>query len=109
MNLQNGRLEGYPHVFVPPGRYDHIQQKLRAKGRWILSHARTSVINNFKRMFDRILKAACIKAGTFHDLRKTAMTNWFYKGLISTMLCCWLATQNMRRHIDFISKLRTVW
>ncbi|MHC4541978.1 MAG: tyrosine-type recombinase/integrase [Planctomycetota bacterium] len=81
MNLQNRRPEGYPYVFVPPGRYDHIQQKLRATGRWTLSHARTAVINNFKPMFDRILAAAGVKAGTFHDLRKTAITNWFYQGL----------------------------
>jgi integrase len=81
VNLQNGRLEGYPYVFVPPERYDHIQQKLRAMGNWTLSHARTTVINNFKRMFDRILAAASVKAGTFHDLRKTAITNWFYQGL----------------------------
>ena len=80
-NLQNGRPDGYPYVFVPPGRYDHIQHKLRAAGKWTLSHARTSVINNFKRMFDRILAAASVKAGTFHDLRKTAITNWFYQEL----------------------------
>jgi integrase len=81
VNLQNGRPEGYPYVLVPTERYDHIQQKLRASGRWTLSHARTSVINNFKRMFDKILAVAAVKAGTFHDLRKTAITNWFYQGL----------------------------
>jgi integrase len=32
-------------------------------------------------MFDRILKIASVKAGTFHDLRKTAITNWFYQEL----------------------------
>ena len=81
VNLQNGRPNGYPYVFVPPGRYDHIQQKLRATGKWTLTRARTSVVNNFKRMFDRILAAASVKSGTFHDLRKTAITNWFYEGL----------------------------
>jgi len=80
-NLQNRRPEGYPYVLVPPARYDHIQQKLRPAGKWTLSHARTAVINNFKRMFDQILAAAGVKAGTFHDLRKTAITNWFYQGL----------------------------
>jgi len=81
INFQNSRLDGYPYVFVPPGRYDHIHQNLRATGKWTFTHARTSVINNFKRMFDRILAAASVKAGTFHDLRKTAITNWFYQGL----------------------------
>jgi len=32
-------------------------------------------------MFDRILAAAGVKTGTFHHLRKTAITNWFYQGL----------------------------
>ena len=32
-------------------------------------------------MFDTILAAAHIKCGTFHDLRKTAITEWFYQGL----------------------------
>jgi integrase len=81
VNLQNRRPEGYPYVLVPPGRYDHIQKELRPKGRWRFCHARTSVINNFKRMFDQILAAAGVRAGTFHDLRKTAITNWFYQGL----------------------------
>ena len=46
-----------------------------------MSHARTAVINNFKRMFDRILAAAGVQAGTFHDLRKTAITDWLYQDL----------------------------
>ncbi len=79
--LQNQRPEGYPYVFVPPGRYDHIQKELRPKGRWTLSSARSIVINNFTRLFDKILSKANIKKGTFHDLRKTAITNWFRKGL----------------------------
>jgi len=81
IELQNRRPEGYPYVLVPPGRYRHIQQVLRPKGRWTFCHARTSVINNFKRMFDRILAVAHVPSGTFHDIRKTAITNWFYQGL----------------------------
>jgi integrase len=79
--LQNQRPEGYPYVFLPPGRYDHIQKELRPKGRWTLSSARSTIINNFTRLFDKILSKANIKKGTFHDLRKTAITNWFRKGL----------------------------
>ena len=80
-NLQDQRPEGYPYVLVPPRRYDLIQRQLRARGKWTLSHARTAVINNFKTMFDAILAGAHIKGGTFHDLRKTAITEWFYQGL----------------------------
>ena len=29
----------------------------------------------------RLAAAAAVKAGTFHDLRKTAITNWFYQEL----------------------------
>lgn len=77
IDLQNRRSEGYPYVLVPPGRYDHIQQALRPKGKWTLSSARNSVINNFTRQFNKILAMARVEKGTFHDIRKTAITNWF--------------------------------
>ncbi len=32
-------------------------------------------------MFNEIRTKAGIKKGTFHDLRRTAITNWFYEGL----------------------------
>ena len=32
-------------------------------------------------MFGEIRKKAGIKSGTFHDIRRTAITNWFYEGL----------------------------
>lgn len=81
VNLQNQRPDGYPYVFVPRGRYDHIQQKLCEKGRSTYHHARTSVINNFKRMFDKMLAHARVDEGTFHDIRRTAITNWLYEDL----------------------------
>ena len=37
IDLQNRRPDRYPYVLVPPGRYDHIQQVLRPKGKWTLS------------------------------------------------------------------------
>jgi len=81
VNIQNRRPEGYPYVLLPPERYDHIQTDLRPNEKWTFCHARTTVINNFNKMFDRILTAVGIQNGTFHDLRKTAITNWFYQGL----------------------------
>lgn len=81
VSLQNRRPAGYPYVLVPPNRYDCIQKGLRARGQWTLCHARTSVINNFKKGFDRILAAAAVPGGTFHDLRRTTITAWFYQGL----------------------------
>lgn len=81
IDLQNRRPEGYPYVFVPPGRYDHIQKELRPTTTWSLSSARNKVVNNFTRQFDKILSKAHVSTGTFHDIRKTAITNWFRQGL----------------------------
>jgi len=81
IEVQNRRPEGYPYVLVPPGRYDHIQQVLRPKGKWTLSSARNSVINNFTRQFNKILAIAHVQKRTFHSIRKTAITNWFRQGL----------------------------
>ena len=53
VNLQNRRPEGYPYVFIPPVQYDHIQEDLRKTGRWILCHARTSIVHNFDTQFKK--------------------------------------------------------
>lgn len=81
IDLQNRRPECYPYVLVPPGRYDYIQQVLRSKGKWTLSNARNKVINNFTKQLNRILTIAHVNKGTFHDIRKTAITDWFRQGL----------------------------
>lgn len=78
---QDKQPEGYPYVFVPPARYDHIQNELRAKGKWKFSDSRLKVVNNFKRDFDMIRNRARVKKGTFHDLRKTAICDWFVQGM----------------------------
>jgi len=77
---QRQQPERYPYVFVPPARYEHIQQ-LRKQGKWTLSDTRLKVINNFGRKFGTILKRAGVKGGRFHDFRNTAITNWFANGL----------------------------
>lgn len=73
---QNRQPEGYPYVFIPVGRYDFIQ-KLREEDRCKFSDSRLKVVSNFTRQFEKILKAANVKKGQFHDLRRTAITNWF--------------------------------
>ena len=73
--------EGYPYVFVPIARYDHIQNILRPKGKWTLEDARLKVVNNFKRSFDKILRKAGVKTGTFHDIRRTVISMWFANGM----------------------------
>lgn len=71
--------ENYVYVFVPPRRYDHVQNR-RQKTKWTTEDGKCPV-NNFKRKFDRILKRASIDEGQFHDLRRTCMTRWFANGL----------------------------
>ena len=65
---------------MPAARYDHIQ-KLRAKGKWTFGDSRLKVVNNFTRQFNQILDRASCKRGEFHDLRRTALTNWLANGM----------------------------
>ncbi len=76
---QTRALEGYPYVFVPSPRYDHIQ-KLRQDGKWTVEKGRCPV-NNFTRLFNAIQKMAGVEPGEFHDLRRTCLTNWLSGGL----------------------------
>jgi integrase len=73
--------ERYPYVFVPTARYDYIQNILRPKGKWTLTDSRLKVVNNFRRQFNIILKKAGVKKGTFHDIRRTAISMWFANGM----------------------------
>ena len=73
--------EGYPYVFVPTARYEHIQRVLRPKGRWTLIDSSMKVVNNFRRQFIRIRRRAGVKQGTFHDFRRTAISMWFANGM----------------------------
>jgi integrase len=70
---QSLQPENYPYVFIPPYRYDRIQE-LRQKGQ-------RDLIYNFTRQFKKILKRAEVKNGTFHDLRRTALSNLLTGGL----------------------------
>ena len=77
---QTQQPESYPYVFIPPARYDYIQQ-LRKQGKWTLKDSRLKVVNNFSRKFEKILKMAGIRKRKFHCLRNTALTNWFANGM----------------------------
>lgn len=72
--------EKYAYVFVPPIRYSRIQE-LQKQGKWTLSDSRLKVINNFRRKFEDIQKRAAVRIRRFHDLRNTALTNWFANGM----------------------------
>ena len=77
--LQAEQPEGSTYVFVPPQRYDRIQQA-REAGKWNVKQGKCPV-GNFRRQFLLILSHAGIKQGTFHDFRRTCITNWFAYGL----------------------------
>ncbi|MGE5295869.1 MAG: tyrosine-type recombinase/integrase [Solirubrobacterales bacterium] len=48
---------------------------------WTYSDSRLKAVNNFDRDFGLILKRAGIEDGEFHDLRRTAICNWFEEGM----------------------------
>ena len=77
---QSRQPEGYPYVFVPTERYDHIQE-LRKESKWDLCNLGHNVLNNFTRQFRRILKRAGVRTGQFHDFRRTALSNWLTNGM----------------------------
>jgi len=62
-------------------RYDYIQKVLRPEGKWTLIDASMKIVNNFRRQFNIILRRAGVKKGTFHDIRRTAITMWFANGM----------------------------
>lgn len=88
IHLQSRSPVGYPYVFIPSSRYDEIQQirkgfpSKRGKKTWSYEDARINIITNFTEVFNEIRNNAGIKKHkTFHDIRRTAITNFFYEGL----------------------------
>lgn len=79
-DYQAKQPEGHPYVFVPPWRYEYIQQ-IRNKGKWSLTQSRTSVVNRFNSKYKKMLKKARVRELKFHDLRNTALSNWFAQGM----------------------------
>ena len=71
--------EGNPYAVVPMARYEHIQE-LRRVGQWTVERGR-SPLSKFCHHFNRIRKLAGIESGTFHDLRRTCLSNWVTQGL----------------------------
>jgi len=76
---QAEQCAGYPYVFVPAVRYDHIQAQRQA-GLWQLEHGKCPV-NNFTRRFRCVLDLAGIEHVPFHDFRRTCLTEWLHNGL----------------------------
>ena len=76
---QVSQPEGCPYIFVPRARYERIQEYRRA-GQWNVEKGR-SPLSKFCHHFNRIRSLARIRTGTFHDLRRTCLSNWIVQGL----------------------------
>ena len=73
--------EGFPYVFVSSQRYQDIQE-LRRCGKWDTVSARCNIVGNFSKHFSEIVRRAGIATQmTFHDLRRTALSNWLTEGM----------------------------
>jgi integrase len=76
---QMAQPEGNPYVFVPMARYERIQEYRRSHS-WTVDKGR-SPVSKFCHHFNRIRQSASIETGTFHDLRRTCLSNWVTRGL----------------------------
>ncbi|MHC4397778.1 MAG: tyrosine-type recombinase/integrase [Planctomycetota bacterium] len=77
--LHNELPEGQPYLMMTRQRYKRIMQ-LKSQGQ-LSWRIRVCPDENFTKPFKRILKRAEIKTGTFHDLRRTCITEWLESGL----------------------------
>lgn len=76
---QMSEPEGNPYIFVPMARYERIQELRRAR-QWTVEKGR-SPLSKFCHHFNKIRRLAGIETGTFHDLRRTCLSNWVTQGL----------------------------
>ena len=68
-----------PYIMLTEKRYWHLQI-LRSRGQ-MTERMKVTPDENFWKPFRRILNTAGIKNGCFHDLRKTAITQWLLNGI----------------------------
>ena len=76
---QVSQPEGKPYIFVPTARYERTQE-LRRTGQWTVEKGR-SPLSKFCHHFNKIRRRAGLETGTFHDLRRTCLSNWVAQGL----------------------------
>jgi integrase len=71
-DLQVEAAEGCPYVFVPAWRWKHIRST-REAGTWREAQL---LVNNLIRRLATLRKWAGVAKFTFHDLRRSCITNW---------------------------------
>jgi len=72
VDLQVEAVSGCPYVFVEPFRWEYIQ-RARAEGRW---DEDGQLMNNLIRRLNTLRRRAKVAKFTYHDLRRTCITNW---------------------------------
>ena len=72
--------EKQPYFMLSAGRYRRIQE-IRISGD-LEDRIRRCPDENFSKPFDRIRRRAIVDEGTFHDLRRTCITEWLENGLL---------------------------
>lgn len=77
--ILDGLPEGQPYLMLSSARYRRLIQ-LKNAG-CMSDRLRICPDENFTKPFNRILRFAGIKSGTFHDLRRTCITEWLENGL----------------------------
>ena len=71
-DLQAHSAEGCPYVFIPPQRWEYIQ-RAREADEWDESRP---LLNNLRTRLRTLRKAAGGAKFTYHDLRRSCITNW---------------------------------
>ena len=72
VELQTEAAEGCPYVFLPKWRWEYIRRAQEA-GQW---DDRGSLLNNLRSRLATLRKAAGVAKFTYHDLRRSCITNW---------------------------------
>jgi len=68
-----------PYLLITADRYRRVME-LKARGR-LADRIRRCPDENFAKPFERIRHRAGVSAGTYHDLRRTCITEWLECGL----------------------------
>ena len=79
VQLQVELPEGQPYLLIPPQRYQRLIE-LKERGK-LLDWVRRDPDNNFSRSIGSLFHKSEVRDATFHDLRRTCITEWLENGL----------------------------
>ena len=79
IELAKGLAADQPYLLITADRYRRIME-LKNGGR-LKDRIRRCPDENFSKPFERIKRLAGVSAGTYHDMRRTCITEWLERGL----------------------------